>query len=138
MTTPNELRAIAEAATPGSWIIEGGANSHLFEARIMAGDECVAFADGDIERGEDDDVFTPSTNARFIATFAPPTVLALLDRLAALEAERAAGEARVVVNHESLSTVMLQCWKKAGMEWPGSNRLADAVIASLAKQEPGA
>ena len=45
--------------TPGPWRVERGANSHLFDGIVCAGDEGIAFVD------MDDD--GPSPNARLIA-----------------------------------------------------------------------
>ena len=88
--TPDELRAIAEAATGDVWSRDG----LVINARgrgVLA--SCPTVQGGG--------VFECMPNALHIATFDPPTMIAffderdaLLDRLAALEAERAAGEAR--------------------------------------------
>ncbi len=85
MTTPNELRAIAEAATAGPWEAIERSGYH----EILAADEtsdwygrekmhAVAYVDTEIDQQE--------AIARFIATFDPPTVLRLLADLEAAEA----------------------------------------------------
>jgi hypothetical protein len=56
--------------TPGPWRVERGANSHLFDGIVCAGDEGIAFV------GMDDD--GPSPNARLIAA-APALYEALKD-----------------------------------------------------------
>ena len=69
-----ELRAIAEAADNGNaWEWE-----HAYPQRITRTGDVVLIADC----FEDPD--SPSRFAEFIATFDPPTVLALLDRITAL------------------------------------------------------
>ena len=108
--TDNELRAIAEAATPGPWfpgrpivsdsdgemlIVSVGPQdlsdrpnkSHHYEDTLLE----VWSNPNDV----DDDGERAIANARHIATFDPPTIIALLDRLAAHEAERAADKARI-------------------------------------------
>jgi hypothetical protein len=70
-----ELKRVAREATPGPW-------AHL-------ADQCVGPADGTIIA----DYSTCSggdweADAAFIATFDPPTVLSLLDRLSKAEGER--------------------------------------------------
>lgn len=79
----DELRAIAEAATRGNWSANEMAKT--LEAGVRARPELRKFHD---TTGYEAD-------GRFIATFDPPTVLALLDRIATLESERAADKARV-------------------------------------------
>jgi hypothetical protein len=74
-----ELRRVAEAATPGPW----------FVCREVNDDGTV-----DIETGRHSD-WPPAQNCEFptchyIAAFNPKTAIELLDRLAALEAENAA------------------------------------------------
>lgn len=81
MTDVSELRALAEAATPGPW--DTRAERMRPRAIVVAGTEQVADAaehvhwtDAQCER-----------NAAFIAAANPSAILSLLDRLAALEAE---------------------------------------------------
>jgi hypothetical protein len=90
MTTEEwqRLRKVTEAATPGPW------------SQGMAGDKLLPEVDNRFrfgmvvldEAGTDDGDGGVST-AAFIATFDPTTVLALLDSLAALRAERLAAVA---------------------------------------------
>ncbi len=85
MTTPNELRAIAEAATAGEWTTDPHPEGAVFE--IYAGDLYIA----ECPWGMPDVDVVPRmavsrANARFIATFDPPTVLRLLADLEAAEA----------------------------------------------------
>jgi hypothetical protein len=83
----NELRKIAEAATQGEWTARLHADPELDPdckwTSIGSLDGMVA---GEIygEMGSKQD----SVNADYIATFDPPTVLALLDRIRELEGER--------------------------------------------------
>jgi hypothetical protein len=58
--------------TPGPWRVERGANSHLFDGIVCAGDEGIAFVD------MDDD--GPSPNARLIA--AAPALYEALKEIA--------------------------------------------------------
>lgn len=73
-----ELRRIAEAATPGPWRISDDGPADRF---------VIASADrGHIAETTQGDSFTEDlANAHHIATFDPPTVLAMLDRIEALE-----------------------------------------------------
>ena len=84
----DELRAIAEAATLLSW-----ATSKAKPRRVTASGKLICNAVLANGPGKENSKTQAEAvaNARHIATFDPPTVLALLDRLAALEAERAAG-----------------------------------------------
>lgn len=88
MTTPPldlpALRDIANAATEGEWVeynpCEGG--SHITIAHKVAWrsvESATPFAD--------DEVIPHWADARHIAAFDPPTVLALLDRVEAAEAK---------------------------------------------------
>lgn len=84
--TPNAPALPKRAWTPGPWRVESGANSYFFEARIVAGDTCVAFADGEkVELANGDEEFTPSADARLIAA-APALYEALEKAEAALQA----------------------------------------------------
>jgi hypothetical protein len=57
------------ALPEGPWTIEPGANSHRFDARIMAGGACIAFAEGDVIRDDDGDIvgIEPSSATRAMA-----------------------------------------------------------------------
>ena len=117
--TPDKQRAIAEAATPGPWEpIKGVEEADEMRCGVSAVRGSTHYLMATIENGAPGDFCdTEWANALHIATFDPPTVLALLSRLAALEAalaeehdsalvlanrnaaleaERAAGDARVV------------------------------------------
>jgi hypothetical protein len=79
---PDALRAVARAATPGPWMREGfGVTFHVKQRR--PGMSYV------VAKGQ------TRADAAFIAEANPVTVLALLDRLAAAEAQVAAGLALV-------------------------------------------
>lgn len=73
----DDLRAKADAATPGRWVRDDGYPS--------VGDESgdILIADCGQREAHDD------ANADFIAAADPQTVLALLDRVEELEAEKA-------------------------------------------------
>ena len=80
----NELRKIAEAATPGPWGLWNPAvgESHIAIANKVAWRSVVSAT------GFVDDEFIPHwADANHIATFDPPTVLALLSRLEQAEAQ---------------------------------------------------
>ena len=77
----NELRAIAEAATPGPWTYDP--TSDVTE--IWAGEMNVADVWADLNSGSITEAQRRS-NGFFIATFDPPTVLRLLADLEAAEA----------------------------------------------------
>lgn len=75
----NELRAIAEAATPGPWETLGGqgpVGTHAVCHRMEQGTLVeIAYRDAHFDKA----------NATHIAAFDPPTVLTLLDRVEAAE-----------------------------------------------------
>ena len=78
-TDLNALRQIAEAATPGTWI---ATDPMEWDGASQAG---VSTSEGMLTWDDHGgDVFKPA-DAQFIAAFDPPTVLALIDRLQALE-----------------------------------------------------
>ena len=81
MSEMSRLREVAEAATPGPWMVG--------ETWWLEGVEHeVVLSPGDCEVA-----FTHPKDVDHIATFDPPTVLALLDRLEAAEAKVARVEA---------------------------------------------
>lgn len=76
-----ELRKVAEAATPGPWTVDGHVGSEyddLVVAPYPGGEPGWVVGVAETE--------TSPEGATHIATFDPPTVLALLDRVAELEA----------------------------------------------------
>ena len=93
----NKLRKIAEAATPGPWVrgylsvcgretyAEDPHNSHLASVCVMAKGRAkqfsISLAQDHHEFGSDEEK-QEAVDATYIATFDPPTVLALLDLLA--------------------------------------------------------
>lgn len=88
MPDPGALRALAEAATPGPWYSE--VKSFVLPARVgveghrrSVGDYAIAAMCGDSIRPEPG---SDAADAAYIAALDPQTVLALLDRLDALEA----------------------------------------------------
>lgn len=87
------LRAVAEAATPGPWEADG------FYVRV--GHEfAIALANSRPD--------TSPHDAEFIATFDPPTVAALIDRVERAERERDEAKRRALVEAATH-------WK---LEWP--------------------
>ena len=78
-----ELRRIAEAATPGPWWVDG------WEVRTKDGDRFIASI-APAFRGDHPDAscWELDANIRHIATFNPPTVLAMLDEIERLRRER--------------------------------------------------
>lgn len=86
---PTELRKVAEAATPGPWCAwnPSDGESHVTIAGKVAWRSLRSASDF-----ADDETIPHWLDARHIVTFDPPTVLALLDRVADLEAELAEEE----------------------------------------------
>ena len=89
----NELRAIAEAATPGPWFFgvayeaERGPKPFDYTGPGYYDNGGIMGADGTTVVGCDEyDVFKSPQDVAFIATFDPPTVLRLLADLEAAEA----------------------------------------------------
>ena len=70
-----KMKAVAEAATPGPWVPEKGGRGAWIKG---ATGEWAALSCADTDDQAD-------ANATFIATFDPPTVIALLARIEALE-----------------------------------------------------
>lgn len=72
------------ALEEGPWTIEPGANSHLFDARIMAGGVCIAFAEGDVIYDDEGDVIGIIPSPETLAMAAAPD---LLEAVIALRAD---------------------------------------------------
>jgi hypothetical protein len=71
-----EMLAAAEKATPGPWMTAGGANSHVFDLRIVRDlpeEPIVAFSDG--------------ADAAHIANCDPQTITAILTELTTLRSQ---------------------------------------------------
>src|SRR5690606_26615746 len=79
-----ELRRIAEAATPGPWRISGDGPVDRFVIASTERDHIAETTRGGSFTNED------LANAYHIATFDPPTVLALLNEIERLRREREA------------------------------------------------
>lgn len=119
----NELRKVAEAATPGPWVARDFSETYSDGSRTEAW-SVEANETPVVDVAFDRDYGSPmggaeSADARHIATFDPPTVLALLDRVAELEA--------VVGRVEALC---------AGAWWTGEVH-RDDIRAALAKPSGG-
>ena len=71
LTDLTSLRAVAEAATPGPWQIKCSVRDEVLD-----------------EHGDSVASRLPHPDAEFIATFDPPTVAALIDRVERAERER--------------------------------------------------
>ena len=85
MSDLDDLRAVAEAATPGPWEFEAEGESHCGEPGC-----CSDYWDNRIWSKREHYILFEShilgaKDAEYIATFDPPTVLGLLDRIAELE-----------------------------------------------------
>lgn len=74
----NELRKVAESATPGPWEIDNLDRVVRTRDRGIVHDDSCA----------DSEEWLANTDAPFIATFDPPSVLALLSRLEQAEQDR--------------------------------------------------
>jgi hypothetical protein len=92
MTDINELRRLAQAATPGPWInhgrqpnVAGLPHSAVAAKTLLA--RVYSEAYGDVEQ--------ETANASFIAAANPATISELLDRLEAAEKERDALRAKI-------------------------------------------
>lgn len=80
-----ELRAVAEAATPGAWAVNTNETGDL---GVFAADGTpVVMAAGD---------FAEDPDLTYVTTFSPPTVLALLNRVQTAEADRKFAESQTV------------------------------------------
>jgi hypothetical protein len=92
-----DLKRVAEAATPGPWVAEAGADRWwIGRAKAtpdaLTGLPRVADIHATVEGGggqgyREEFVVRQAANATFICTFDPPTALSLLSRLSAAEAE---------------------------------------------------
>lgn len=89
----NELRRLAQAATPGPWYVTGKLTRYV-EARIDGGliQEVAACGPTKADGG-----YGPQqeANARLLAAANPATILELLDRLEAAEKERDVLKAKI-------------------------------------------
>lgn len=88
MIDPTELRRLAEAATPGGWTASGTIVWSLDAKSVVAAASATETSSGlvEYERPKLSGIIQPSRNAAYIAAANPQTTLALLDRLAKLEA----------------------------------------------------
>lgn len=95
MTHLDKLRGLAEAATPGPWVAENYVDEVGLSVIASLKDDCIS----NPTRGQvchvsvvagatGADPAGATTNAAFIAAANPATILALLDRIVALEGER--------------------------------------------------
>lgn len=67
----SELRKVAEAATHGDWHVGDSTNGPLYETQLRVMDQLgTTFVHG---------AMAEESDARYVATFDPPMVLALLD-----------------------------------------------------------
>jgi hypothetical protein len=91
MTAHDELRARALAATPGPWTFTNYEGStHVWCGRAMSSMVADNHTEGAVCRVRGVGAGLPiMENAAFIAAASPDVVLALLDEIAALRAERA-------------------------------------------------
>lgn len=95
----NELRRLAQAATPGPWMLRTAPTSSGLCHIVSAADWRGAFIYGDnIRKGVDDALPKAqelAANARLIAAANPAAITELLDRLEAAEKERDALRAKI-------------------------------------------
>ena len=85
----NELRRLAQAATPGPWYIGSGTyeGRNIYSAEAVTDDEGFTY-NPVVATAEDDGVVCWDANARLIAAANPAAITELLDRLEAAERER--------------------------------------------------
>ena len=131
----DELRTVAEAATPGPW--ESRHLAAYEEARVFAAGAVMAMLDGRRLLNE-------KANAAFIAAFDPPTVLALLDALEAAEGRAEEAEQQTALLMKALPEVIFATLSKMHSRWAdgGENspeqiavEVNDALAAWLGAQE---
>ena len=127
----NELRRLAQAATPGPWYVTGKLTRYV-EARIDGWliQEVAACGPTKADGG-----YGPQqeANARLIAAANPATISELLDRLEAAEKERDALRAEVIHIKEVEFPRKAQAVADG---WRGKCERLEAKIAEMERQEP--
>ena len=127
----NELRRLAQAATPGPWYVTGKLTRYV-EALIDGGliQEVAACGPTKADGG-----YGPQqeANARLIAAANPATISELLDRLEAAEKERDALRAEVIHIKEVEFPRKAQAVADG---WRGKCERLEANIAEMERQEP--
>ncbi|HCC4913449.1 TPA: ead/Ea22-like family protein [Pseudomonas aeruginosa] len=84
----NKLKELAELATPGPWVVDAQQSGAIFNIESESGDLCIAMSQENpastrLEMNEQRRV-----NAEFIAAANPQAILALLDEIDRLKAEK--------------------------------------------------
>lgn len=127
----NELRRLAQAATPGPWYVTGKLTRYV-EARIDGGliQEVAACGPTKADGG-----YGPQqeANARLIAAANPATISELLERLEAAEKGRDALRAEVTHIKEVEFPRKAQAVADG---WRGKCERLEAKIAEMERQEP--
>jgi hypothetical protein len=85
------LRALAEEATPGPWesmVSDSGLSYRCLDARVITEREGDLVANADYDGGAEGPHGAEGADAHYIAAANPAAILALLDRLAAVTAQR--------------------------------------------------
>lgn len=130
----NELRRLAQAATPGPWYVTGKLTRYV-EARIDGGliQEVAACGPTKADGG-----YGPQqeANARLIAAANPATISELLDRLEA--AEREAERMKQIVEAQQSGNEADELRIHLSLAKEELNRLRSEVIHWMEQKEPGA
>ena len=126
----NELRRLAQAATPGGWYVARG--NYVYGVKEVTDGEEVWHPV--IACTDDDEVsINFEGNANFIAAANPATISELLDRLEAAEKERDALRAEVIHIKEVEFPRKAQAVADG---WRGKCERLEAKIAEMERQEP--
>lgn len=121
----NELRLLAQAATPGPWHLHQDGLNHGFPRGVMeinAGDWQAFAGAWAISGGKPSE--EGAANAAFIAAANPATVIELLDLLEAAEEDRDTLRAEV------------ESWKGLAQQFGNEADALRAKIEAMEKQEP--
>lgn len=133
--TDEELRALAQAATPGPWkpderYVVGGDGKRGFRP----GGEVIICAEPTISHFQEYPKNERIANARYIAAANPATVLALLDRLARADAIEAAAR-KELERHRPNGKIIRDACEACDRMWPCSTSVALRAVLEVPTKE---
>ncbi|WP_324628478.1 ead/Ea22-like family protein [Pseudomonas aeruginosa] len=114
MTDHAELRRLAEVATPGPWVTDAQQNGAIFNIESESGDMCIAMSQENPAPTRLEINEQRRANAEWIAAANPKAIIALLDEIDGLKAEKDAlrGALQAVVDDPTWRSNDNTLWPK--------------------------